>query len=164
MNLFRDILDKQILDRNKMKCGKADGLIMTVRPRARPQISHIELGSVTLARRLGPRPARFVARVARVFRGKQRQMPFRIEWNKVRDIGVDIEVEPEKGQCAVTEYHVGAYAFFERLSAWVIGRTILHLFGAKRSGYRVPWSELDLSDEARPKLKCAVSELRRLPG
>jgi hypothetical protein len=48
---------------------------------------------VTLARRLGPGPARFVAHVARVFRGKQRQVPFRIEWNKVRDIGVDIEVE-----------------------------------------------------------------------
>jgi sporulation protein YlmC with PRC-barrel domain len=76
----------------------------------------------------------------------------------------EIVVEVEKGQCAVTEYHVGAYAFFERLSAWVIGRTVLGLFRVKRSGYRVPWSELDLSDEARPKLKCAVSELRRLPG
>ena len=76
----------------------------------------------------------------------------------------EIVVEVEKGQCAVTEYHVGAYAFFERLSAWVIGRTILNLFGVRRGGFRVPWSELDLSDEARPKLKCAVSELRRLPG
>jgi sporulation protein YlmC with PRC-barrel domain len=76
----------------------------------------------------------------------------------------EIVVELEKGRCAVTEYHVGAYAFFERLSAWVIGRTILKLFGARRGGYRVPWNELDLSDEARPKLKCAVSELHRLPG
>lgn len=76
----------------------------------------------------------------------------------------EIVVEIEKGRCAVTEYHVGAYAFFERLSAWVIGRTILKLFGAGRSGYRVPWNELDLSDEARPKLKCAVSELHRLLG
>jgi len=76
----------------------------------------------------------------------------------------EIVVDLEKGRCAVTEYHVGAYAFFERLSAWVIGRTILKLFGARRGGYRVPWNELDLSDEARPKLRCAISELHRLPG
>jgi hypothetical protein len=93
MNLYRDILDKQILDRKKMQCGKVDGLIMTVRPRAQPQITHIELGSVTLARRVGQGPARFVARFARVSRGKQRQVPYRVEWNKVKDIGVDVEMD-----------------------------------------------------------------------
>jgi hypothetical protein len=93
MNLYRDILDKQILDRKKMKCGKVDGLIMTVRPRAQPQITHIELGSVTLARRVGQGPARFVARFARVSRGKQRQVPYRVEWNKVKDIGVEMDID-----------------------------------------------------------------------
>jgi hypothetical protein len=116
MNLFRDILDKQILDRNKMKCGKVDGLVMTVRPRARPQISHIELGSVTLARRLGPVPARFVARVARVSRGKQRQVPFRIEWNKVRDIGVDIEVDID-----------GNTTPYGRTREWLMGHVLKYL-------------------------------------
>ena len=116
MNLFRDILDKQILDRNKMKCGKADGLVMTVRPQARPQISYIEVGSVTLARRLGPRPARLVARVARVFRGKQRQVPFRIEWNKVRDIGIDIEVDID-----------GSITPYGRMREWLVEHVLKYL-------------------------------------
>ena len=76
----------------------------------------------------------------------------------------EIQVELRKGECVVTEYHIGVYAFFERLSAWIIGRTMLRVFGASRGGYRVPWNQLDLSDATRPKLKCAVSELRRLSG
>jgi sporulation protein YlmC with PRC-barrel domain len=78
----------------------------------------------------------------------------------------EIQVELKKGECLVSEYHIGTYAFLERLSAWVIGRTILKLFGVTRriGGYRVPWDQLDLSDPYRPKLRCPATELRRLTG
>jgi hypothetical protein len=92
MNLFRDVLDKQLLDQNKVKCGKVDGLVMTVPSRGRPKISHVELGSLTLARRLGPRAESWVAHLERTLRRRQRHVPFRVEWSKITDIGVDIEV------------------------------------------------------------------------
>jgi sporulation protein YlmC with PRC-barrel domain len=53
----------------------------------------------------------------------------------------------------VSEYHVGAYGFFERLSAYHFGIAFLRLFGARghlADPTRIPWNELDLSDPHRP--------------
>ena len=76
----------------------------------------------------------------------------------------EVRAELRAGECFVTEYHVGAYALVERLAAWRIGRAVLKLFGATRrgGGYRVPWDKLDLSDPARPRLRCEVGELAPL--
>ena len=76
----------------------------------------------------------------------------------------EVEAELREGVAYVTEFHVGAYALFERLAAWSsIGRELLKLFGARRGGgYRVPWDKLDLSDPVRPRLLCDVSELQPL--
>ena len=76
----------------------------------------------------------------------------------------DIVAVQYGAELLVVEYHVGSYAGLERLSAWPIGGAILNLFGArdKQGGYRVKWDELDLSDPEHPRLRCAVSELRRL--
>jgi sporulation protein YlmC with PRC-barrel domain len=65
-----------------------------------------------------------------------------------------------RGYCFVTEFLVGSYAFLERLAAWRMGRAImrtLHL--RQKSGYRVRWEQLDLSDPRRPRLVCEVEEL-----
>ena len=94
MHVFRDLLDKQLLDMNGIKIGKIDGIVMTAAPGGQPRLASIELGSVTLARRLGPRAARLVARIAEAISGK-RYVPFRIPWNKITDIGVDVEVAVE---------------------------------------------------------------------
>src|SRR4051794_5260721 len=73
-------------------------------------------------------------------------------------------VSSREGECVVEEYHVGSFAFFERLAAYSIGREILRLFGAgsRGVGYRVPWDKLDLSDEKHPRLLCPVDELEKL--
>ena len=73
----------------------------------------------------------------------------------------EMRAEMERNQCYVQEFLVGSYAMFERLSALSLGRTLLALFGLGkgRNGYRVPWSELDLSDPEHPRLRCKVSEL-----
>jgi sporulation protein YlmC with PRC-barrel domain len=73
----------------------------------------------------------------------------------------EVCAELRAGECYVTEYLVGAYALFERLAAWPVGRELLRLFGATRRGhgYRVPWAKLDLSDATRPRLLCNVDEL-----
>jgi hypothetical protein len=76
----------------------------------------------------------------------------------------EIIVKLEEGTCFVEEFHIGAYALFERLSAWSIGRTILRLAHLARGGYSVTPDQLDLSDWEEPRLLYPVSELKRLPG
>ena len=72
----------------------------------------------------------------------------------------EVCAEPQGGDLAITEYHVGAYAALERLSA-----SSMRLFGfgrQRRRGHRVPWDKLDLSDPEHPRLTCPVAELPRL--
>lgn len=66
--------------------------------------------------------------------------------------------------CYVTEYLVGAYALFERLAAWRVARSMIRLFRLtkKGGGYCIRWDQLDLTDPARPALRCKVGELARL--
>jgi hypothetical protein len=76
----------------------------------------------------------------------------------------EVLAEEIRGQVFVKEFHVGTYAALERLAALGIGRAILRVFGVRQGagGYRVPWDNLDLSDPKRPRLLCAVDELRRV--
>ncbi|MER9290542.1 hypothetical protein NKI71_09895 [Mesorhizobium sp. M0510] len=93
MKLLRDLLDKQVVDREQIKIGKVDGLVAELRPGKPPRIIAIELGSITLARRLGAGPGRWMARLAVKLGGKQHGEPHRIAWHKVKDIGIDIEFD-----------------------------------------------------------------------
>lgn len=68
-----------------------------------------------------------------------------------------------RGFCFVTEFLIGSYAFLERLAAWRMGRAIMRTLHLRRkSGYRVRWEQLDLSDPRRPRLACEVEELAPL--
>ncbi|RUV45846.1 MAG: hypothetical protein EOQ55_31200 [Mesorhizobium sp.] len=93
MQLLRDILDKQVVDREQVKIGKVDGLVAELRQGKPPRVVAVELGVIALARRLGARPGRLTARLAARLSGKQQARPHRIAWTKVRDIGVDIEFD-----------------------------------------------------------------------
>ena len=76
----------------------------------------------------------------------------------------EIRGEPRQGECFVTEFLVGRYAFFERLAALTIGRSFLQVIGARRKadGFTIPWDKLDLSDPENPRLLCKVNELSPL--
>jgi sporulation protein YlmC with PRC-barrel domain len=74
----------------------------------------------------------------------------------------EIVAEPDEGDLAVTEYHVGAYGALERLSASAIGSAILDLINLRSGGYRVRWDQLDVSDPHSPRLLCTVDELEKL--
>ncbi|MER8972943.1 MULTISPECIES: hypothetical protein [unclassified Mesorhizobium] len=104
MELLRDILDKQVVDREQVKIGKVDGLVAELRPGEPPKIVAVELGSITLGRRLGERPGRWMARVAARLGGKRHAEPHRIAWNKVRDIGVDIEFDIDVRETAIFDW------------------------------------------------------------
>ena len=76
----------------------------------------------------------------------------------------EIRVEPQGEDLVLIEYHVGADAVLERLSASSIGGTILDVLHLRdrRAGHRVPWDKLDLTDPSRPQLLCDLSELAPL--
>jgi len=92
MDLVRDILDKQLLDQNGVKMGKIDGLLLVVEAGRQPHVTHIQLGAVVLARRLGSLCGRIVEEIAARFGGEERRHPIMIPWSKIADIGVDIEL------------------------------------------------------------------------
>ncbi|RWM24634.1 hypothetical protein [Mesorhizobium sp.] len=93
MQLLRDILDKQVVDREQVKVGKVDGLVAELRQGKPPRVVAVELGSIALARRCGARPGRWAVWLVARLSGKRQARPHRIAWNKVRDIGVDIEFD-----------------------------------------------------------------------
>jgi hypothetical protein len=80
-----------------------------------------------------------------------------------RSIGYieEIIADQDGGDLVVTEFHVGIFAAFERLSASTIGIALLDVFGLRRREglYRIPWDKLDISDPARPRLLCPDEEL-----
>jgi hypothetical protein len=93
MDLVRDVLDKQVVDRHRAKMGRVDSIVAELRAGRPPRVVAIEIGPVALARRIGERPARWVARLAGKIGGPQYAGPYRIAWNCIRRIDVDIQVD-----------------------------------------------------------------------
>jgi hypothetical protein len=87
MNLIREVLDNQLVDRNRRRLGKIDGIVAEFRPGRPPRLKCIETGWSAKARRIHPRLAEWIRRWA--------SAPFRIEWKAIRDVGVDVEVALE---------------------------------------------------------------------
>jgi hypothetical protein len=75
--LVRDVLDKQVYDRNDLKVGKVDG---------------IELHMPTAWRRLSPRLGRLVERVQR-WLAPDLAEPTRIQFEHVVATGIDVKVD-----------------------------------------------------------------------
>jgi hypothetical protein len=90
MELIRDCLDKQLVDQNNSNMGKCDGIVMRI-GNGQPEITHIELGSVTRARRLHPRLGKWVADLVQRW-GLAAHDPFRVPWSKVVVTGVTVTV------------------------------------------------------------------------
>jgi len=75
----------------------------------------------------------------------------------------EVHADLRGGKCYIEEYLVGSYGVFQRLSALEIGRAILGIAGKSiKTGYRIPWDKLDLSDPSKPRLKCKVNQLKRI--
>jgi hypothetical protein len=92
MNLVRDLLDRELVDRNGRAIGRVDGIVVELRADRPPRLVAVEAGVVSVARRISPRLARWVRRAA-------------IDWSPVpltsvrfspdlfRDLGVDIQLD-----------------------------------------------------------------------
>jgi hypothetical protein len=118
MELVRDILDVRLVDRNRQGLGRVDGIILELRDGAPPRFVAMEVGAVTLARRIHPR----VARLVRWLGVKFSPVPLRamrFDPQLFRDIGVDIELDVD----ASTEPRL------LRFEKWLRRHVVRHLPG-----------------------------------
>lgn len=93
LDLVGHVLDQQLLDFIGRPMGMVDGLVLELRgPDQPPRLSHIEVGGVTLGRRLHDPLGRWLAAAARRW-GGTRGVPFRIPWEKVKEVGLNVEVD-----------------------------------------------------------------------
>ena len=96
--IVRDILDLQLVDRDKTKMGRVDGLVLAVDDGQQPRIDHFELGFASLARRIHPILERWLQALRERWsvRRSARQI---VPWSKVMDVTDDeiqIDVKAEE--------------------------------------------------------------------
>lgn len=110
MDLVRDLLDKQVVDRNGQLLGRVDGIEMERRDNE-GRLAAILIGPVALGFRLHPLIGRWVAWFERAW-GIAEGRPVRIDARHLRKIGRQIAVD-------LTASDTAALAVETRLRAWV---------------------------------------------
>ena len=75
--LVRDILDNQLLDVTNQNAGKVDGIVLETCPGEPTRVHYVEVGPITLLRRLNRRLGDWYARFDARF-GEGRGTPIRI--------------------------------------------------------------------------------------
>jgi len=119
MDLVRDVLDKQLVDRNGVKMGKVDSILAELQSDKPPRITGIEIGSIAMARRLGPWIERWASRIAAKLGGVRHSRPHHFPWSDIKDVGLDIEMKVD-----VRETHVFDW------QDWLRDRVICRIPGA----------------------------------
>jgi hypothetical protein len=85
LDLARDVLDQQLIDRNGTKMGRVDGLVIAFEENGRPRVDHFELGFAVLACRIHPRLERWLDAIRRRWsvRKVARQI---VPWSDVAEV------------------------------------------------------------------------------
>ena len=89
MHLIRDLLDKQLIDRDGREAGKVDGIVLEMRE-GRLCVVFLEIGWPALVRRLGESPRRWIER--RLGRWEWARI-YRLPWARVRTTGRDVKID-----------------------------------------------------------------------
>ncbi len=114
MDLVREILDEQVVDRSGRALGKVDGIVLRLRDGQPPRVLDIEIGAVTLARRLHPALARWLRLLMQRWgagNGEPLRSPIEALGRVREDLSLDVDAE-----------QTPAYAWERWLRRHVIGR------------------------------------------
>ncbi len=114
MQIARDLLDNQVLDRENRKMGKVDDVVMVVRRGRPPRLSAIELGMSTMLARIHPRLGSWALRFERRW-GIAQHTPVRVEIDRVQKAGINVQVD-------VDATHTEVYAWEDWIRRVLIGR------------------------------------------
>ena len=90
MELAREVLDNQVIDRRGRKLGKVDGIVLAASAGRPLRVVAIEVGAAPLVQRLHARGGRWLERWMR--RHGQSLSRTRIPWRRVRHVGPDVRV------------------------------------------------------------------------
>lgn len=89
VDLIRDCLDKQVVDRNGHKMGRVDGIVIELGDGRKPNVAAIKIGAVCQADRLHPRIGRLVRSISKRY-GVAGHDPFRLPWAKIVSAGTEV--------------------------------------------------------------------------
>lgn len=92
MQLFRDVLDSRLVDRQGRAAGRVDGIVAELRDGVPPVITAIESGVPELVRRVNLRAGGWVAALGRRW-GLRAGEVYRVPIAKVLDVGIDIDLD-----------------------------------------------------------------------
>ena len=99
MDLVRDLLDKEVVDRNGREIGRVDSIVLEIRETAAPRVSAIEIGPAVLAYRVHPVLGRWMAAFEHAI-GIDEGRPLRIPFSDIIDIGDHVKVDVAFGETA----------------------------------------------------------------
>lgn len=95
MDVIRDVLDKQLMDRHGRPMGKVDGIIMEWSANSQPRLAYIETGAITQANRLHKRLGKWVEAIVHKLGATKESECYRIPWSKTVITGIDVTVNVE---------------------------------------------------------------------
>jgi sporulation protein YlmC with PRC-barrel domain len=111
MDLVRDLLDKEVVDRNGREMGRVDTVVLEIRAGAPPRVAALELGPAVLAYRVRPIFGRWMAALEHGL-GIDEGRPLRITFAQILDITDRVKVDLAVGETA-------AATLEQRLRAWI---------------------------------------------
>jgi len=111
LGLIHDVLDKEVVDRHGREMGRADSIIIALRPKRQPQVTAIEIGPAVLAYRVQPIFGRLMSALEHAL-GIDEGRPLRIPFGDVLGISTHVKVDRAYGETV-------AAALEQRLRAWV---------------------------------------------
>jgi hypothetical protein len=121
IDLVRDLLDVQLMDRNQRRIGRVDGVLLELRDNQPPRVVAMDVGPITLVRRVSPTLSRWLRALAIRWLPvslRSVQLPLTL----FRDVGVDIELDVD----------AQADRRLLRVEKWLTRHIVGHLPGAAR--------------------------------
>jgi sporulation protein YlmC with PRC-barrel domain len=111
MDLVRDLLDKEVVDRNGREIGRVDSIVVELRDAAGPRVAAIEIGPAVLAYRVHRVFGRWMAAFEHAIRIDEGR-PLRIPFSDIIEIDDHVKVDLAFGETA-------AAALESRLRGWM---------------------------------------------
>ena len=111
MDVVRDVLDKNVVDRNGREMGRVDGILIEQRPNQPVHLTAVLIGPAALGDRLHPAVGRVVHRIEKSF-GIDEDRPARVAFAEIDEIGPRIRLRLTIGETAVA-------AVEQRLRSWL---------------------------------------------
>ena len=81
---------------------------------------------------------------------------------RIEELRARIELEEQRSEYVVAEFHVGSFGAIEGLAGARFARLLLHRLGrlAPYTSHSIPWDRIDLSDPRNPRTRDSLEELK----